>query len=255
MPQSDNDVEEKDNSEESQEHREVERKERTTPRQMWESQRQKGQTDEAARRLNVRPMKDTDGDAEDETAEEDVLDTSRQEERVAERKGTPGSDTEQSSAGGEEKEDSPEMRPAGETSPSATEHDSDGEEVQMDNTDEFSDVEAEPSEEPGAEQEAADPGSSADESSEARMVEEDQQPGMMRYRYATHGPAPEEERSMSQKVIPSSFVLGVLIIAGALLIGLALVFQHGRIVELEKRVNALENAISQEQDISTMNEE
>lgn len=84
---------------------------------------------------------------------------------------------------------------------------------------------------------------------EPMMVNADRQPGSMQYPFATHGPVPGEGEddpvtvaAAEERRVSSSFVLGALIIAAALLVGLALAGQRSRIAELEQRVAELEQA-------------
>lgn len=252
MSQSEKDTE--NNDEESQDRQEVERKERTTPRQLWESRRQENQNEEAARRLNVQPIEEREQDdppADSISAGDETRASSEQVdyEPDAELPETDDDALPVSELDGDEIEESEEPNMAEQEGPEADDL-QENESVESPSETEL----PEPEEVPAAEDEPTE-AEGADQP-EARMVEDAQQPGMMRYQYATHGPPPEEEDgSLREKMVPSSFVLGVLIIVGALLIGLALVAQHSRIVDLEDRVKALESAISQEHGITDMNEE
>jgi len=96
---------------------------------------------------------------------------------------------------------------------------------------------------------------------EPRMVEPEKQPGLMRYPFATHGPAPgglddeaqqpedqEEETQVmsigkSERLVSSSFVVGALIILGVLLLGIIMAGQKSRIGALERRVADLETKV------------
>ena len=104
----------------------------------------------------------------------------------------------------------------------------------------------EPEEEPAQEAEQEAPAAKPT----PKMVEPDRQPGQMRYQYATHGPAPGEQEGeqawpeQSPRSVSGGFVLGVIIIVAAVLIGLALVRQHKRISELEQRVTVIEQSVA-----------
>jgi len=89
----------------------------------------------------------------------------------------------------------------------------------------------------------------AEDKPEPMMVDADRQPGSMQYPFTTHGPVtgegedePGTAAAAEERRVSSSFVLGVLIIAVALLVGLVLAGQRSRIGELEQRVAELEQA-------------
>ncbi len=84
----------------------------------------------------------------------------------------------------------------------------------------------------------------------AKMVEPSMQPGTMRYPYATHRLPPEGGREAGapagfERRVSSVFVLGVLIIAFALVIGIALIGQHKRIGSLQEQITNVEKLLEQ----------
>lgn len=235
MSQSENDSTNDD--QEVEDHHEVERKKRTTPRQLWESRRHKDQTDETARRLNVQPV-DNASEEEDEGPVEAGAETQPQEERDEQNGPVAAESTHASKEPPAGSSNESQGKDEGGTLEGVAQAEEDkgferAEEFQMRAEEEVDAAESESPED------------------DAEMVDDEHQPGMMRNPYATYGPAPEDEDvPFGDKIIPSSFVLGVILIVASLLIGLALVVQHGRIVDLEDRVNALESALTQQQDTS-----
>jgi hypothetical protein len=74
------------------------------------------------------------------------------------------------------------------------------------------------------------------------------QPGTMRLPHSTHGPAPEDAgkqaRVEAEDRLSGTFVLGVLIIVAALILGFALIRLQRRVLSVESRVQVLEQSIS-----------
>ena len=228
----DSDAEQGKNGEESENDETTNRKQRMTPRQLWESRRQQAENEEASRRLNVRPI-----DAEDE---EEAETTDTEEASGADRSTSFATAEEKA---GEEPEPSP---PTEEPVERAMEEDQPGE-------GELAQPQ-EPSEGVSGDAPAESETPESDEPEETpRMVDEEKQPGLMRYPYATHGPAPDEGsgKEDSERVISSSFVLGALIIIGALLIGLALVAVHKRLDVMDQRIEQLERTVAEHHGLPT----
>ncbi len=86
-----------------------------------------------------------------------------------------------------------------------------------------------------------------------QMVDVDKQPGRMQYPYATHGPAPENsdneeneggnvlDKIMDGDSVSAPFVLGVIIVAAVLFVGLMLASQRRQMNELEGRIEHIES--------------
>lgn len=204
------------------------RKNRTTPRQLWKSS-QEANRQEASRRLKVRPI--------DEVAEEPEEPALQEEDQTPDA--SPDADPAEDGESKSEKKSDEQPPETPEETPSAAEAEEEPKEGEPE------DDAAGPAPEPprGTEQLPGDP--HPEQEADARMVNSDQQPGMMRYPYATHGPAPEDgEGAGGDRMVSSSFVLGLLIIAGALLTGFALIAQHRQMAELEGRIERLESAVA-----------
>ncbi len=90
-----------------------------------------------------------------------------------------------------------------------------------------------------------------------RMVETDRQPGLMQHPFATHAPPPVEDEaedeaswkggSMGNLIdgdkISTPFVLGMLIVAAALFVGLMFASQRRQLGELRERIEVIERHI------------
>jgi hypothetical protein len=223
------------------------RKDRPTPRQLWKSSQQ-ADNEATNRRLKVRPVEDESQEAPERGADNESegsgtnsgeadapespteLSADRQSEEI--RESSPGAPEDVAAEG--------EAPPEEQEEPEATSDADELPEPALVSEDATKDAAAGASAEGEPEEEATE------EKAPARMVEDDQQPGMMRYPYATHGPAPEEgaDGEGADRMVSSSFVLGLLIILGALLTGLALVTFHRRFRQLENRVERLESVVS-----------
>ncbi len=90
-----------------------------------------------------------------------------------------------------------------------------------------------------------------------RMVETDRQPGLMQHPFATHAPPPAEEEDGDESAwkggamgslidgdkISTPFVLGMLIVAAALFVGLMFASQRRQLGELRERIEVIERHI------------
>ena len=188
------------------------RKGRLTPRQMWARQ---------ARRRAKSQTKTADADPSEEAVHaETVL----------------GEDAESPTAAflGEEPQDNEDLQDDDETIIEVIQEDSDDE--SPDDAEILEVIEDDSDEELPAE-----------EKPEPVMVDASMQPGAMNYPYATHRLAPDEpdtEKAPSgfERRISSGFVIGVVVVAFALILGMSIVGQRRRIVVLEERVRVLEDA-------------
>lgn len=245
MQESETDKEKEETADQPAEEEYSSRKHRTTPRQLWKSTQQ--QADEAAsRRLKVRPIdenadEETEQPAEAETPSEPLepsppADQTPQTNSFADEDMTAREAPEPTESPRETGQNTEEPAPAASEPPPPSEE-----------TEEPED--APPPEEPDEAQpapptEGPEEELTAEEEPGVRMVGPDKQPGMMRYPYATHGPAPEEGEGSgaSERTVSSSFVLGIILIVGALLAGLVLVALQSQIRHLEDRFDRLEAA-------------
>jgi len=87
----------------------------------------------------------------------------------------------------------------------------------------------------------------SEEKPEPVMVEASMQPGTMNYPYATHRPAPDAPETEKASVgferrMSSGFMIGVVVIVFALILGISFAGQRKRIAGLEERVRVLEDA-------------
>ena len=107
-------------------------------------------------------------------------------------------------------------------------------------------ADAEPDQEPSATPSEQEPEQEpAAAKKDAKMVEPHMQPGAMKYPYATHAPAPQEEGGSAdgpagEQRVSTGLVLGVLIIIAALIVGISIIRLNSRVRELENRVTKLE---------------
>jgi hypothetical protein len=87
----------------------------------------------------------------------------------------------------------------------------------------------------------------SEEKPEPVMVDASMQPGAMNYPFATYRPAPdapETEKASGgfQRRLSSGFMIGVVVIVFALILGISFAGQRKRIAGLEERVRVLEDA-------------
>lgn len=204
-----------------------------TPRQMWQA-RQREARGETEKKLNVQPIKDS----EEPNADQSDPPESREVSQKA------SGDTDDGPDDGHEKDldDASDEPNTTDLSSETTEETAD----ESPSTTQADNEEQEQMKQELSENNGDNADYDADEG--VRMVDNEKQPGMMQYPYATHGPPPDDDGDgggWEEKMVPSSFVLGILVIIGGLLIGLALVAQQRRLNRLEDRLKSHDKAISE----------